>query len=259
MDLASETIEKQALQQLHDAASPELRRDIGLHTHEIGSSLVSVARALPDSAIVINRTVGLGLWETATPVMLDTVLAAYSDAAVAQYFIHLHPQSQPTALTDWLIARGVPATRGWQKFERGPGELPATRSDLQVRRVGAEHGDDLARIVCDAFDLGDLARPWLARLHGLRRRRAGRDRVGIHPRRHGVDGFRGHRPGIPATWVSGCTDRRTDRLRPRAGVHEAVHMHRGAVPGDPQHSYKNIERAGFRTTYVRDNHAPPEA
>ncbi len=28
------------------------------------------------------------------------------------------------------------------------------------------------------------------------------------------------------------------------------------VEGDPQHSYKNIVRAGFREAYVRENFAP---
>ena len=29
------------------------------------------------------------------------------------------------------------------------------------------------------------------------------------------------------------------------------------VPGDPQHSYKNIRRAGFEEAYLRANWAPP--
>lgn len=30
-----------------------------------------------------------------------------------------------------------------------------------------------------------------------------------------------------------------------------------AVEGDPQHSYSNIERAGFRAAYTRANFGPP--
>ena len=30
------------------------------------------------------------------------------------------------------------------------------------------------------------------------------------------------------------------------------------VPGDPQHSYSNILRAGFEPTYLRENFAPPK-
>ena len=30
------------------------------------------------------------------------------------------------------------------------------------------------------------------------------------------------------------------------------------VPGDPQHSYKNILKAGFRETYIKENYAPPK-
>ena len=31
-----------------------------------------------------------------------------------------------------------------------------------------------------------------------------------------------------------------------------------AVSGDPQHSYNNIRRMGFRESHVRDNYAPPK-
>ena len=31
-----------------------------------------------------------------------------------------------------------------------------------------------------------------------------------------------------------------------------------AVPGDPQHSYSNIQKAGFVEDYVRANYAPPK-
>ena len=31
-----------------------------------------------------------------------------------------------------------------------------------------------------------------------------------------------------------------------------------SVPGDPQHSYSNILKAGFKEDYVRPNYAPPK-
>ena len=43
------------------------------------------------------------------------------------------------------------------------------------------------------------------------------------------------------------------------GCQEMVTCTGIAVPGDPQHSYSNIKRAGFRETYIRDNYAPPRS
>ena len=38
----------------------------------------------------------------------------------------------------------------------------------------------------------------------------------------------------------------------------AIHTCTGeAVPGEPQHSWNNIKRCGFREAYLRENYAPP--
>ena len=37
---------------------------------------------------------------------------------------------------------------------------------MKVQEVGTDHDLDFAKIVCDAFDLGDEATPWLAKLPG---------------------------------------------------------------------------------------------
>ncbi len=42
--------------------------------------------------------------------------------------------------------------------------MAKAKSSLSVREVGAEHAAAFSAIVTDAFDLGDVARPWLERL-----------------------------------------------------------------------------------------------
>jgi GNAT superfamily N-acetyltransferase len=265
MDFASETIEMAALQQLHDAAPAELKRRLGLRNLHLGSTLVSIAGALPDSAIVLNRTCGLGVHEPATEELVDDLLAAYRDAGIGQFFVHLHPDARPSTVYDWLTAREVPPTRGWQKFERGPGDLPGYESTLRVRPVGAEHGEAFARIACDGFDLGDAARPWLALLPTCPDWHAFVAFEGDEPAGTGALFIRGTHAWLdfaataPAFRRRGCQgallnariahalDAGCTRLFTCTGV---------AVPGDPQHSYHNILRAGFAESYVRANHAP---
>ena len=95
MGLEAEFIEREALADLHAAATPDLSERLGLRTRRIGSALVSVAGALPASAIVINRALGLGL---ATPETVETVqgmLALYRDAGVERFFVQCHPVAQP--------------------------------------------------------------------------------------------------------------------------------------------------------------------
>jgi hypothetical protein len=57
----AETIERAAMMDLHDAADKNDIRELGLMGLTVGSWFVSVARNLPASAIVVNRTLGLGL------------------------------------------------------------------------------------------------------------------------------------------------------------------------------------------------------
>lgn len=262
----SENIEQAALADLHAAATPELRSRLSLRSDLKNGVLASIAGKLPASAIVINRVLGLGLAEPATPQQVRDIVADYREAGVARYFIQKHPDAGPPEMAAWMREAGLEKARGWQKFKRGPDEASVVETDLSIRRITAEQGATFARIVCDAFDLGDAAIPWLARL-------AGRERW------HLFMSFYGDEPaGAGALFLdSGCawTDfgATSPKFRRRgsqaallaARINQAVEHGCQAlytctgedVPGDPQHSYKNILSAGFREAYIKENYAPP--
>lgn len=162
----AEAIERAALADLHAAASPELAAALGLGAHSIGSALVSAAGALPASAIVINRAIGIGLDAPETQSTVHEMVAAYGDAGVGRYFVQRHPDARPAELVDWLTAAGLEKARGWQKFSRAPGEVTERPTDLTIAPVGPELGAAFGRIAADAFDLGQAAVPWLAALPG---------------------------------------------------------------------------------------------
>jgi GNAT superfamily N-acetyltransferase len=266
MSLDSEFIERDMMIDAHAAATPALVEALGLQALSIGSAFVSVAARLPASAIVINRTLCLGLAAAESEATVAEVVAAYRDAGVQRFFVHCHPDARPPQLGDWLVAAGLEKARAWQKFARGREALPELKTDLRIAEIGPEHGRAFGRIACDAFDLGDDAAPWLANLVG-------------RPDWHVFMTFAGDEPaGAGALFVKdgigaldfGCTAPRfrgrgsqTAVLNKRIeraldlGCLEIVTCTGVAVPGDPQHSYANIRRAGFRETYIRDNYAPP--
>jgi GNAT superfamily N-acetyltransferase len=263
---SAEEIERAALEDLHEAASPELRVSLGIECRTIGSAFVSIASALPTSAIVINRAIGLGHQAPATEDAIREIVEAYRSAGVARYFLQVHPGAQPQQIDGWLLACGLEKARGWQKFSRGRDPVPEPRTDLTIREIGPDHGAHSAEILSDAFDLGDQARPWLARLPA-------RDRWHIFMT------FDGDLPaGTGALFIDGdvaWTDfAATAPAFRRRGSQSALLRHRvqfaldrgcrqiltctgEAVPGDPQHSYSNILKAGFKEDYVRLNYAPP--
>ena len=166
MIVASEAVERAALADLHAAATQALIDALRLRTIEIGAGLVSIGGALPESAIVVNRAIGLGLGAAEAEATMEAVFEAYRGAGVARYFVQRHPEARPSEIADWCRAAGLEKARGWQKFSRGPGPVPDTPTDLRIAEVGPDHGAAFGRIVCDAFDLGEAAIPWLARLPG---------------------------------------------------------------------------------------------
>ena len=268
MDNPAEAIERAALEDLHAAASPELRRRLGLEARDQGGAFVSVAAALPASAIVVNRALGLGLAAPASEETVDAIVATYRAAGAARYFVHLHPDARPAEIGAWLEARGLERTRGWQKFVRGHEPVPEPATDLAIREVGPEHARDFAAIVCDAFDLGEAAVPWLAALPGRARWHVFMSFEGETPAGAGALFLEGDRawtdfgataPAFRRRGSQSALLRRRLRFALDRGCREIFTCTGEEVPGDPQHSYANILKAGFREDYLRANHAPPKA
>lgn len=262
----AELIERAALEDLHLAAPEALRDSLGLQSFARGSGLVSIAAALPSSAIVINRVIGLGLETPATRDVVREIVDRYRDAGVARFFINRHPEAGPPEIVDWMLEAGLENARGWQKFERDPEPAPIVETDLSIRRIGPKQGSTFARIVCDAFDLGDAAVPWIAALSGRDNWHLFMSFAGDEPAGTGALFFhddcawtdfgatapkfrqRGSQAALLAARVNHAVELGSRRLYTCTGED---------VPGDPQHSYRNILKAGFRETYIKENYAPP--
>ena len=267
MTWVSEKIERTALEDLHKVVPADLAASLGIQSCTIGSAFLSVAANLPASAIVINRTIGLGLSAPATQETARDIVETYRRAGIERYFVHIHPDARPDGIAGWFEDFGLEKARGWQKFSRGREAVPAARTDLSIRKIGQEHAKASAAILSDTFDLGDACRPWLERMVG-------------HSRWHVFMSFDGDVPaGTGGLFIDGdiaWTDfGATSPEFRRRGSQSALLRHRieyaldhgcrqiftctgEAVPGDPQHSYANILKAGFQKEYVRANYAPPK-
>lgn len=259
----AEEVERLALVELHNCATARLRTELGIKGDVIGSAFVSVASALPASAIVINRAIGLGLGKPETEETLESIVKAYE--GVSRFFVQVHPDAQPETIGQSLLALGLEKARGWQKFERGREIVPDQQTNLDVKLIGAEHASASAKIACDGFDLGDAALPWLALLPTCDRWHVFVAFDGDQPTGTGaifIDGDvawtdfgatapefrkRGAQSALLAARVQFALDNGCSRVFTCTGED---------VPGDPQHSYSNILRCGFKETYVRANYAP---
>lgn len=261
----AEMIERAALQDLHDAADAKIRADLGFQTLEIGGALVSIAAN--DTSIVLNRVVGLGQSGPIETQHITAISAAYQDTGIARYFLHLYETDHTAALDEALLRVGLEQARGWMKFLRPLDPAPERRTDLTIREIGPEHGLDMGRIVAYGFDLSDAAIPALAQLPGRANWRVFMCFDGDTPAGCGSmfvkDGVawldwgatdpkfrrRGAQSALLAERIAAALDMGCDTLVTATGE---------AVEGDPQHSYHNIERAGFKPFKLRENFAPPK-
>ena len=194
------------------------------------------------------------------------VASAYREAGVGRFFFHLHPAAQPQdEIRGWLAAEGLEKYRGWMKFTRGPTPPPAHGCDLNIREIGPEHAVDFGRIAGAGFGLSAQAAALPAALCGA-------------PGWHLFMAFDGAHPaGTGALFVEdgiGWTDwGATDPDFRRRGCQTALLVARldkaialgcrmiltetgEEVPGDPQHSYRNILKVGFSEMQVRENWVP---
>ncbi|MEM1343102.1 MAG: hypothetical protein AAGI34_00820 [Pseudomonadota bacterium] len=265
----AEAIERTAFEAMHAAAGPELSATLSLSLAPVGDGVVAVAAGLPASATVLNCAVGFGLTRPFEPGWIDEAMARFLAAGVERYTIHGNKAAEAAGLEEACLSRGLARVRDWQKFERGPEDTPPgglpEAPGLETREIGPEHAVAFAEIVCAGFDLGALAVPWLARLID-------------HPDWRCFVTFEGGRPvGTGALFVRGTevwTDfgATAEHARGRGvqgsnlatrvrvaleGGATRLHTCTGtAIVGEPQHSYRNIERCGFKPTSIRANYGP---
>ena len=262
---SSEEIERESLEELHSVAPTKVREDLGLVGRNIGSAFVSAASTLPKTAVVLNRTIGVGLGAPETSKSIDQIVDVYRSANVSRYFIQVHPEARPVELEDWLLKQGVTKARAWQKFSRGREPVAPPSTDLSIKKIGGDKGNDFAAILSNAFDLGKASRPWVSLLPTCPRWHvfmtydgdvpAGTGAVFIDGKNAWMD-FGATSPAFRRRGSQSSLLRHRVRFALDQGCEQMFTCTGEAVPGDPQHSYANILKAGFKETYLRANYAP---
>jgi ribosomal protein S18 acetylase RimI-like enzyme len=254
---AAERIESAAAERWYDAAA---RAGVSAKTARDGQVL---AIALPGTDdIMMNRAFGLGLGLPATEEGVGTLLGWFSEQRVARFLVHAHPRAEPAELRAWLAAKGLRRHRAWMKFARGPERVTRPASELRVERARPEHAGVFADIVESAFHMPASSRPLLELIIGLEGFVTFMSFAGETPAGIGTlfvaDGIgwlgfgatkpefrgRGGQAAVLAARLEAAYD---------SGCRLVVTETGEAVPGDAQHSYKNILKAGFRELYLREN------
>jgi acetyltransferase (GNAT) family protein len=239
----------------------EVVSQLGLHLEKVGS-----ATALIMSKVDIgefNRVIGVGIGEPATESIIDRIIALYSSSGNT-FVVHVDPAAQPAELTIWLEQRG---------FERGPNSVwlyrdtsppPDITTDLRIECIGPKNAGAFADVGLAAFEMPAELRPWAASLVG-------------RPNWRNYLAFDGEEPVASASlfvqdgigWLGNGATLPSHRRRGAQGALMAQRIRDGIemqcewfvtetgeeTVDDPNPSYHNMLRTGFKPGYIRANYA----
>ena len=257
----SEWIELEALRAVYESTPDQLKQTLGLKFENIDGVICSASSIEP--SILINRCFVSHQALLKNKSIIKAVKQFYINAGVGKFFMHVSNTDPETKVI--LEHSGMKKSRGWMKFTRNISTATIQNSALTIHKISSEHAKDFARIVVPCFDMDKVSIPLVANIIN-------------HPHWHLFMGFDGDTPAATGAVFykngSAYCDWGATHIDFRCrGFQGAVLAHRinsaikmGAsniytvtgedVPGDPQHSYKNIMRYGFTENYLRENWVP---
>lgn len=215
-----------------------------------------------EDGILFNRAFGLNAADRQNT---DDVLAEFGQAGVSRYFVHVWPKDVPS-VGAWLGDHDVVRyPRAWLKLARGRAPVRDVDTSLEIRRATAADRRSFGEILAAGFDFGAVGAEAIANLIDRPRWHTfvaadGDDVVaaaGLF-----VDGEVGYLPfaatRADARGRGAQSALMAERIRVALDLGcTTISTETGeAAEGDPNHSFKNMLRAGFRVTGTRDNYAP---
>ena len=242
-------------------APPEFTNPFRLGVKRIGSVVVTMIPEYDEA--ILNRILGLGVGEPATEAILDEAIAFLESAGCKNYVAQISPMAQPAQLPKWLATRGFKLGRNWAKMYRGSEPAPVISTDLRVEKIGKEQADAFADVTIPVWGYPPAARPLL------------KCNVG-EPGWHHYLALNGKKPvSVAAMFVNGETGwlgfastLKKYRKRGGQGAMFARRIQDGLAlgvnwfvtetgedtPEDPNPSYHNMLRSGFKLAYLRRNY-----
>lgn len=264
---AHESLERAAWVDLVNALPPERRRALGLEARDIDGATALICSRMPH--LLVNRALGLGTAAPVTEARLDAVVAAYRAAGVDRYFLHLPQGIEDSPASRWLTARGLQIYhRSWVKLAREGDTAPPCPSGIRVVEAETASAEVFGEILGAGFDMspelfalwsGAVGRPgWHGFLALVDERPAAAGALFVH----GRHGYLAGGATVPALRGRGAQTALIAARVERAlavGCRVLSSETGEAVAGEPNHSFDNLVRAGFRPIYIRPNYVPSGA
>jgi GNAT superfamily N-acetyltransferase len=255
-------VETKALASVHEVATGAQKTSLGLGLYSRDGCAVSVCEA--EQGIMLNRSTGLGVFQPADEDLLGWAIQHYREHKVGRAFIAITEGSQPDTLPGHAVSLGLGEARAWTKFLRDTSPARQGQSPLMVRPLEEPLAGDWGRIVACCFDMPEATGPLLAQLVHHPGWRLFMSFSGDQP--VGAAGMFVHQgmawfdwaatlPGFRGMGSQGTLMRARIEAAATQGCSEIMTATGEAVEGDPQHSWGNIGRYGFKPVFRTRNFA----
>lgn len=248
------------------AAAPTGLAPLGLEAREVAGATLLMAPGLPTP--MFNRVIGLGNAQPAGDDDVDRIVAAYREAGIGSWWMHLSPGARPASLAATLERRGFaqPVRAAWVKVLRDGVAAPDVETGLEIRPIRSGEEQALAEALCAAFEMPAQMSPWFAHLAA---RPAWRAVAAIDQGRivgggllHLQDRFAwlgagGVRPEARGRRAHRALMALRIRLAIEAGRTRVTTETGEPVGDEPNPSLRNMAACGFTRVFARLNFAAP--
>jgi hypothetical protein len=208
----------------------------------------------------LNRFHGLGVLTPTTDAALAAAVEPWRGTGTV-HVVHAVPDDLAPGLSKLLEAAGLSPGRNWVKVLRGDEAVADVPTDLRIEEIGPDRAEDFAQLEADVFELPEAQTAfgsivgregWHVYLafDGSEPVAAGSLLV-----RDGV-GWLGSGATLPShrgRGAQGAIMSRRIRDGIALGCRHLVTETGEETPEEPNHSYRNMIRTGFRLVYARRN------
>jgi ribosomal protein S18 acetylase RimI-like enzyme len=258
----TEALEVAAWTGLTAAAPPALQAACGFATTRIGATACFTAPGVASNEF--NRATGLGVLGPAGDDEIDAVLDHYRSRDLGTAWVQVVGGDAPGGIAERLVQRGASATgRAWVMFGQRPQPMPEPPTALRIARVAPAQAAAIGEVFREAYGFPEGFETLLGALPGRPGWTAYAAFDGDAPVSCAMTFHQG-----PLAQLSGAATLPAARGR---GAQTALIARRvsdlaaegaewvqvytwGPRPGARNPSLDNIERAGFRRLYTRENY-----
>jgi len=195
--------------------------------------------------------------------MLDTIGSLYEQAHIKTYAVQIGNVFLPAELPAWLANHHFVSGQNWAKVTRSPDSSITVPTSLRVEQISSDRAADFAHVIPLAFGMPPFLMPWMLALVG----RTGwqhyvaydgdipaaagalyiRDEIGWL-------GIGGTLPAYRNRGAQGAIMAARIRAASDAGCKWIITETGEDTPDNPNPSYHNMLRTGFKLAYLRANY-----